>query len=319
MGESIYLTFKSDEKGYYDRQCPSPECKYRFKVYMQDWKDKFKDEAVYCPLCGYADTSDNWETEEQEKAINDTIKSYANYLIDKTIGKAFRDLERSTRNNKFIKVTYTPKRPISFINNPIGSSEEWETELECEKCGAKYSVIGAAYFCPCCGNNSAIKSFKNSLISIRKMLDSYQDMSVMLKEKFDEDTAVSMMRKILENSLGDIISAFQKFACTKYEELSGTQGRNNDFQIVEKGSKKFEEVTGKSYGEWLNNDELKQLNILFQRRHIIEHNDGIVDQHYLDKSGDTGYSLGQRIVVKISEAYLLLNLIDKLGEGLLSL
>ena len=319
MGESIYLTIKSDEKGYYDRQCPNPECNYRFKVYMQDWKDKFKDEAVYCPLCGHSDTSDHWDTEEQEEAINNIINSYVHSLVDKTIGKAFRDLARETRNNKFIKVTYKPERPVTFVNNPIGQSKEWETEMECEKCGAKYSVIGAAYFCPCCGHNSAIKSFKNSLTSINKMLDSHLDMSALLKEKFDEDTAVSMMRKMLENSLGDIISAFQAFACSKYEELSGKKGRPNDFQIVDKGSNLFEEVSGKGYKEWLTDNELKLLNILFQKRHLIEHNDGIVDQKYLDNSGDTSYGLGQRIVVKMSEAYELLRLIDKLGEGLLAL
>ena len=223
MGESIYLTIRSDEKGYYDRQCPNPECNYRFKVYMQDWKEKFKDEAVYCPLCGYSAASDQWNTDEQEKEIEDRIKNYANYLIDKTLGKAFRDLERSTRNNKFIKVTYKPERPVTFVNNPIGQSKEWETEMECEKCGAKYSVIGAAYFCPCCGHNSAIKSFKNSLTSINKMLDSHLDMSALLKEKFDEDTAVSMMRKMLENSLGDIISAFQAFACSKWFQYRKTR------------------------------------------------------------------------------------------------
>ena len=50
--ETIPLTFKSDEKGYFDRQCPNENCLFEFKVYMQDWKEKFSDEEVYCPLCG---------------------------------------------------------------------------------------------------------------------------------------------------------------------------------------------------------------------------------------------------------------------------
>ena len=41
--------------------------------------------------------------------------------------------------------------------------------------------------------------------------------------------------------------------------------------------------------EWLSVDELKDMNLLFQRRHLIEHNNGMVDQKYIDKSGDNSY------------------------------
>ena len=275
---SIPVTFHSDEKGYYDRQCPNNDCLYTFKILMKDWEEKVSDDEVHCPLCGHVDTSDKWFTKDQIDKMQEIVASWAMNYAQKELDKAFRDLERSTRHNKYMKITYTPGRRITFINNPIGQREEWETEICCEKCGTHYSVIGAAFFCPCCGHNSAVASFNDAMDSIGKMLDSLRDMKYMFAEKYDADSAETMCRSMLEGSIGDMVSAFQKFASCKYEELSGKTARVNDFQIVDKGSKLFEDETGMKYSDWLSTLELNTMKVMFQRRHLIEHNNGVVDQ-----------------------------------------
>ena len=111
----------------------------------------------------------------------------------------------------------------------------------------------------------------------------------------------------------------QKYAECVYKKKSMAKVRVNDFQIVEKGSKLFLEATGKGYEEWLAKQELERMNLLFQRRHIIEHNAGIVDEKYIEKSLDTTYSIGQRIIVRKEDAIELLRIIKKLSTGLKSL
>ena len=108
----------------------------------------------------------------------------------------------------------------------------------------------------------------------------------------------------------------QKYAECVYKQKSTAKVRVNDFQIVEKGSKLFLEATGKGYEEWLTKQELERMNLLFQRRHIIEHNVGIVDEKYIEKSLDTTYSIGQRIIVRKEDAIELLRIIKKLSTGL---
>lgn len=315
----IPIKIQSDEKGYYDRECPNEDCLYTFKVYMEDWEKKVSDEEVHCPMCGWVDTSDKWWTQEQLDEMEKIAASYALNYIEGELDKAFGNLARSTRNNKFIKITYKPSRRTTFINNPIGQREEWETEITCEKCGTRYSVIGSAFFCPCCGHNSAISAFNDSMESIHKMLDSLADMRELLTGKYEKDSAETMYRSLLENSIGTMVSAFQKFACSKYEELSNKAARVNDFQIVEKGSQLIFEASGKNYGDWLSEDELARMNTMFQRRHLIEHNGGMIDQKYIEKSGDTAYSIGQRIIIKECDAYSLLEILTKLGKGLQAL
>lgn len=315
----IPITFQSDKKGYFDRECPNENCLYSFKINMNDLKEKVSDEEVHCPMCGHIDTSDKWWTQKQLEGMQDVAANYAMSLISEKLDEAFGELAKSTRRNKYVKLTYKPGRRISFENNPIGQCEEWETDIICEKCGTRYSVIGAAYFCPCCGYNSVSSVFDESLDSIEKMLKSIPDMREMLTSSYGRDKAETLCRGLIESSIGDAVSAFQKYAACNYDKISEKTSRVNDFQIIEKGSQLFKESTGKGYDEWLSELELKRLNLMFQRRHLIEHNKGMVDQKYIDKSGDQTYAVGQRIVVKQAEVYELVELIKKLGNGLLSL
>ncbi len=316
---SIPVTLHSDEKGYLDRECPNEDCLYTFKVLMKDWEEKVSDKEVHCPLCGYVDTADKWWTQDQLNKVHDITKSWAMNYIQGELDKAFKKLERSTRHNKYCRIAYKPGRRITFINNPIGQREEWETEICCEKCGTHYSVIGSAFFCPCCGYNSAVTSYNNSLDSIQRMLESLKDMKSMMTEKYNADTAETMCRSLLESSIGDMVSAFQKFASCKYEELSGKISRVNDFQMIDKGSQLFETETGYKYSDWLSADELNSMKVMFQKRHLLEHNNGMVDQRYIDKSHDTNYSVGQRIIVKEADAFGLMRIIRKLGNELIKL
>ena len=144
---NIPITLQSDENGYFDRECPNENCLYQFKIKMKDWKEKVSDEEVHCPMCGHVDTSDKWWTQDQLEQMHEIASSYAMNYIQQELDKSFKSLERSTRRNKFIKITYKPGKRVTFINNPIGQMPEWEKEITCEKCGTTYSVIGSAYFC----------------------------------------------------------------------------------------------------------------------------------------------------------------------------
>lgn len=316
---SIPVTLQSDENGYFDRECPNENCLYQFKIKLKDWEDKVSDEEVHCPMCGHVDTSDKWWTQDQLEQIQEIAANYAMNYIQAELDKSFRSLERSTRSNKFFKITYKPGKRVSFINNPIGQMPEWEQEIACEKCGTTYSVIGSAYFCPCCGYNSASSSFSESLDTIQKMLDSVDQMKALFSEKYDNDKAETMCRSMIEGSLGDCVSAFQKFAERRYTEITGKSARVNDFQIIEKGNNLFRSAVGYGYEKWLSEYELSMLKLYFQRRHLFEHNNGMVDEQYLSKTGDTNYSVGQRLIIRKNEVEEVLKILKKLGDGILSI
>ncbi|RJE47912.1 hypothetical protein A7K50_01325 [Dehalobacter sp. MCB1] len=315
----IPITFNSDEKGYLDRECPNENCLFAFKVYMDDWKEKISDEEVHCPMCGHVDTSDKWWTQKQLEDMRRITQSFAMEYIHEELDKTFRDLEHSTRHNKFMKFTYKPGSRTSFNNNPLGQSKEWEQEIQCPQCYTHYSVIGSAYFCPCCGFNAIEDVIDESLDTIVKMIESLSEMEELLTQSFGKDKAITMCRAMLEGSLGDVVSAFQKFAEMKYKSLSCKVARVNDFQIVEKGSNLFQEATGKGYDEWLTKNEISEMTLMFQKRHIFEHNGGIVDEMYMRKSGDSSYKIGQRLVLRREDTLKLIQIVKTLCVGIKTL
>lgn len=312
----IPLKILSDEKGYFDRECPNIECEFLFKILMEDWENKVSDEIVFCPRCGHTDSSDQWWTKEQVKHVEEIALSWAMSHIQDTLDKSFRKMSR--KSGKYIKIAYKPGKKISFVNNPLGQREEWEMEITCEKCGTRTSVIGTAYFCPCCGHNAVDRVFKESLSRITLQLKSIDEMELQFVNMFDKDVAVSMRNSIIESSLKEVISAFQKYAVEMFRKGSDKKVRPNDFQMIEKGSNLFANHYGSDYATWLSTEEINFLVIMFQRRHILEHNQGIVDERYLINSGDTSYNIGQRIVCKVQDVEKLVDKIKILSDGVAS-
>ncbi len=316
----IPMTFKSDEKNYLDRQCPNEQCEYVFKINMDDWKDKIiPQNEVHCPMCGHTADSEKWYTYEQLESIKENAQSYATNMVYEMLDKSLGKFAKSIKNNKYIKITYKPGKRVTYKNNPIGQREEWNLDITCEKCGTRYSVIGSAYFCPCCGHNSVERVFEDSIGRIEKIIESQDYIKEKLCEQFTIDEVDNMCRSMLESLLGDIVSAFQKFAkenLVKKITQNISNIRVNDFQIVEKGSNLYEKYLNRGYDKYLSQEELEQMNTLFQKRHILEHNQGIVDEKYIQNSKDMSYKIGQRVVVKKEDAKQLLCIIKKLTTEL---
>ena len=266
-------------------------------------------------MCGYVADSEQWYTDEQIKAIRKNARNYALNMVQNMLDRSFAKMAKNTASNKYLKITYKPGKRISYKNNPIGQRDEWNLDIVCEKCNTRYSVIGSAYFCPCCGHNSVEKVFEDSILRIEKMINSQDYLKEKLCEQYTIDEADNMCRSMIESSLGDIVSAFQKFAkenLLQKTSLDTSKIRVNDFQNVEKGSKLYKTYQNRPYDTFLSPDEFKKMNILFQKRHILEHNQGIIDNKYIENSKDTSYRIGQRVVVKKEDAIQLLNIIKKL-------
>lgn len=306
----------SDEKGYLDRVCPHEECEFVFKVHIVDWKNKVSDEKVYCPRCGHIAPSDQWWTQQQLENIKEIAMQWAMNHVQKTIQKSFRRMSR--HSSKYFEIKYKPEKVVTFQNNPIGQQEEWELEILCDQCGTKTSVIGTAYFCPCCGYNAVNRVFNESMDRIKNQLNSLNEMQELLEKMYDKDTATNMIQNMIETSLKDIISAYQKFAIENFSRGCTKKVRPNDFQIVDKGSNLFKNNYGLGYDEWLTSEEINYMVLMFQRRHILEHNSGIVDDKYLQKSNDTTYRVGQRVVCRKNHVLKMLEIIKKLSDNISS-
>ena len=101
------------------------------------------------------------------------------------------------------------------------------------------------------------------------------------------------------------------------ERVPDAKLKQNVFQRLEDGNKLWEDLTGEGYKDWLTNSQYDSLVKCFQRRHLFDHQVGIVDQKYIDKSGDESYKVGQRIKLKKNELLQYISVVDALCSKVL--
>ena len=90
-------------------------------------------------------------------------------------------------------------------------------------------------------------------------------------------------------------------------------------QNLEESDRLWSAAVGKTYADMLTADEHGDLVRLVQQRHVLGHQDGLVDADYVAKSGDSRYRVGQRLVVKPPAVLRLCDLVERLATALATL
>jgi len=317
-GVQISIEMPIDNEGYLDRKCPHEECQQEFKVLMEDWKEKVSDERVYCPICGYSENSKEWNTPEQKRYICDQARNYVKDRLNKAFVSSVRKFNQTQPRTGWItmKMEYKPGRPNVVV--PYKVAELMQQKFSCEKCNCRFSSIGASFFCPACGHNSVEKDFQHTIESIEKTLNSIDVIEATLIKNQNRDTAKDTIRQILETSLGKLTGAFQRLTEALFNKLPESKQirlRHNVFQNLDESSDLWQQVGCKRYEGMIDAQQWYNLKRLFQQRHLISHCDGIVDQRYIDETGDTTYKIGQRIVISRNSVLILVDIVKKLSRA----
>lgn len=315
-GKTVSIPIDEDENGYIDKQCPNEDCEFLFKVKALDWEEKFLDEAVWCPLCRHEAKADQWFTREQVEHAQSEAFSLLKSDIDDAMRSDTERFNRGQNKSSFIsmsmKISGGGLRKTLAI--PAQAAELMKLEITCEKCESRFAVWGSAFFCPCCGYNSVVRTFFDSLRKIRAKYQNVEIIRVSISNYSGKDEAELICRSLRETCISDAVVAFQKYCEGLYSQFGSPPF--NAFQRLEQGSELWCRAIGKGYKDWLSESEYIQLNTTFQKRHLLAHKDGIVDDQYVSRSGDSTYRVGQRIVIKDAEIESILNQLEKISEGL---
>lgn len=312
-GVRISISVPLDDEGYYDRVCPSPECRSEFRVLYEDWRNVVRDAVVYCPTCRFEARATEWHTDAQRAQIRDAGVRYARGEIQAGLAQGVQDFNRAQPREGFItmRMSYEPGAlPVAM---PASAAELLRQSWTCEQCSCRYASLGAAFFCPSCGHNSAVVTFDHTLTTVRASLDAIPQLSSLL----ERGAAADLARRITEDGFVKLVGTFQRFAEALYTTLpSAAPARRNVFQTIDEASNLWRAAIGTSYADLLPLEQLRTLTRYVQQRHLLNHCEGIVDQEYVDHSGDQTYRLEQRIVVRPDDARTLADLLAVLARRL---
>lgn len=313
----VAIEMELDDERYFDRACPNPECGVAFKVLFDDWRDKVPDESVHCPICGMSEVSTEWNTPEQLEQISSVALRHVHGQLNNALSRGVRGANRSQPGG-LISMTwsYRPGRLPVLVT--ATASDVMTQKSTCEVCGCRYSSVGAAFFCPACGHNSAISAFDSCVETVRKTTAALPEIRCVLVDTVGQDGAEDSVRHICENSLVKLVSAFQRFSEAHYDGLAAADkpaARRNVFQNLDESSALWKTTLGWGYEDLLSSVDLSALRRYFQQRHLLAHSDGMVDQLYVDRSGDSSYQLGQRIVIRSEAVEQLADLVSVLAQA----
>ncbi|MFA7255711.1 MAG: hypothetical protein WC133_06405 [Candidatus Omnitrophota bacterium] len=305
IGESISVRMVPDESGFTGRECPNSDCEGYFKIVFGTGL-KGEKLPCHCPYCGHTEGHDHFWTKEQiEYAKSVAMRKMADAL--------HQDLKKMEFDHKpkgafgiGISLKVKPGCPV-----PIRYYREkrLETEVVCSNCTLRYSVYGVFAFCPDCGQHNSFQIFDKNFEVVDKMINLAAD-----KEK-------EIAEKLIENSLEDCISAFDGFGrelcrICKEKAAGPTKVERVSFQNLESAKVTIFEMFGIDASAYLTSAEWQTAIRGFQKRHLIAHKMGVVDQSYITKTGDTQAVIGRRVRLEVVEVRELIPILKKFARCL---
>lgn len=317
--DSVGLPVDVDADGYLDRECPNEECEFHFKIVVDDWDDGFQGKPMHCPLCGTVAPADHFLTKEHLEQARNQAMRYFSGRIGKAAARDARRFNSRQPRSGFITMSLQYQGPSHVpALVPLEASEQMQLKITCDHCNARFAVIGSAFFCPKCGHSSAVRMFNDAMAKIEAKVK-HLGRVVEAVATHDKDAAELTRRSLLESGISDAVVAFQRAMEELYRAQPSSQDKvnANAFQRLGDGSNLWQAVGCPSYADVLSSQELEHMRILFQRRHLLAHREGIVDDQYVQRTGDTRYASGQRIVVRPEHVEELVALVRKLVSAYL--
>lgn len=286
------MDIKPDEDGYTGRECPA--CEKYFKIKFGTGLPNATE--CHCPYCNHiGPQSEFWTKQQIEYA-----RSVALHKISGDLLKSMKKMERKPDRNAVLSIGITVKgkpTPIAYY-----SEKELEEKVTCSNCTLEYTIYGAFGYCPDCGVHNSQQILTANFDLVLKMLD--------LAVSADENVRA----KLVENALEDTVSTFDGFG---REHCSGLYQKLS-FQNIESAKDKLQRDQGLDISDGLSNDEWNFVSEQFQKRHLLAHKMGIVDEEFARKTGSSQSIVGRKVTITEDNVRSLVNRLIVVAQNIFS-
>src|SRR5574341_130020 len=295
-----------DEDGMLGRECPSDACSPGYFKVRPGTGVTHGQTIVYCPYCRREADPSDFHTGEQIRFAQDLAKRQALRSVDRMVRDAFglgsSSKKRLVNGLVSVDVEYKPgQRPP--VRQP--AEEELRRDIRCPHCGLEHAVFGLATWCSDCGWDVFLEHIEAEFSVLRKVVDE----GPWRKDRLGNRVAA----RDLENALEDIVSIFEavlKIITRRHLHSVGKSPEviedllcvtvRNTYQNVPSAQTTYQESVGKDLFAAISEEQKSELAAIFEKRHPITHNLGVVDRRYLNRAR-SGELEGREVRVSVSE------------------
>ena len=309
--QTINITLPQDEKGFLGRECPVAECEGQFSIKPGTGLTG-PDLLCYCPYCGHHGKPDTFHTKEQiaysksvalnqiSQAFQQDMKQFAKQLDHRSPPGSLLGLS--------ISATFKPGTlpPIRHYRE-----KTLETDVVCEACTLSYTIYGVFGFCPDCGQHNSRQILEKNLELAEKQ--------IALAGTLEGDIVAHLIGDALEN----VVSAFDGFGretCRLHADDATTpaKAKNVSFQNLVGARQKVQELFSIDIAQAVTTEHWELACRNFQKRHLLAHKMGVVDQSYVAATQDNSAIIGRKVVIEASDVRQLASQLSLLGTHLFS-
>jgi hypothetical protein len=235
-----------------------------------------------CPYSGVIASDEDFLHPDDRKAALALVKDAVLRDAEDALRKMFNGFNSRSSGKGFItmKTSFTPSpsRP-----KPRFARRDLLRELVCDHCSRDYGVFAISLFCHDCGAPNLRLHFAREVELVGQQVEIATVQS---------EAAAELSYRLLGNAHEDVLTAFeatQKAVYMHGKATAGTKAEDlktvgNDFQNVERAQRRFAELGVDPY-TCLEAEALAALKLNIQKRHIIGHNLGVMDEKFATHAG----------------------------------
>lgn len=299
LGNTFSIPLDVDHDGYLGRECP--ECEEYFKITPGTGITE-GEPPCHCPYCGHCANQDQFFTKEQIK--------YAESVVMKQVSDAM------TKDLKSLEFDIKPKgafgigMSMKVKSQPLRIRRYSEIELEedvvCENCTLRYTVFGSFAYCPDCGRHNS-----------RQILDKNIDLALkMIELASDVDPALG--KQLVDDALENGVSAFDGFGremCRVHKDKSSdpTKAEHVSFQNLARVQQRVLNLFRIDIADALDAPDWEFISRCFQKRHLLAHRMGVVDDAYIQSTNDRNEVVGRKVSILSNDVRDMLKHLTTLG------
>lgn len=236
-----------------------------------------------CPYSGMMAADDEFVHFDDVEAIKKQILWAAEADAQDYVAEWAKGFNSKQPRNSFIsmKMEYTPRRKP---RPPLAIREDLLRNLACDVCQRAYAVYAIGLFCPDCGAANLALHFRREVELVSEQ--------VALAER-QSGECPELAYRLMGNAHEDVLTAFETALKTVYrhlvrkavpEEATGLCSKKEigaAFQNIDRAREKFGRFGLDPFGS-LDPNALETLRVNIQKRHVIGHNLGLADDHYVE-------------------------------------
>jgi len=302
---SMSISIPTDEDGRTARECPNDECSPGYFKVKGGTGITDGQVVGFCPYCRHEADPNDFVTKEQIRYAKDVVLRKAHEgtenMLKDALGLGPSGRKRIGGGLLSIEMSMKPgRKPI--VRRPY--EEEVRRDVICPFCGLDQSVYGLATWCSDCGKDIFLTHVDAELSVVQSMLGDV--------DRRRENLGVRVAAKDVENCLEDIVSIFEavlKVFVKRYKREQGIveddidrlfKKIGNAFQNIRHAEDVFTNEVGLTLFDGCTTEQVDELARIFEKRHPITHNLGVVDKKYVEKAR-TAEKEGKEVLVSIRE------------------